>query len=63
MTELLNASDLCKSKGDARRQIQGGAVKVDYGEGKVAIKDPFTQLEKSAVLWVGKKRCVKIEEK
>ena len=60
VVDLLAASKLCKSRSDARRMIKGGAVKVDYGNGKEKLGNISADLDKAAVLWVGKKRCVRI---
>ena len=59
--DLLAGSGLCKSKSDAKRQIKGGAIKVDYGDGKKPIRDLDAKLQQSAVLWFGKKKCVRVE--
>ncbi len=58
---LLGASGLCKSSGEGRRQIQGGAVRLD-GE---KITDPNVTYEKpealaSTVLQVGKKKFIRL---
>jgi tyrosyl-tRNA synthetase len=57
---LLNASGLCSSSGDARRQIQGGAVRLDgskISEVDWSIESPL-DLE-GRVLQVGKKKFVR----
>jgi tyrosyl-tRNA synthetase len=59
--DLLAESGLCKSKSDAKRQIKGGAIKVDYGEGKQSVRDITAIIDQSAVLWFGKKKCVRVE--
>jgi tyrosyl-tRNA synthetase len=59
--DLLVRSDLCKSKGDARRQMKGGAIKYDAGDGKQSISDIDFTVNVSGVLWFGKKRCVRVE--
>ena len=59
---LLADAGLCKSRGEARRLIQSGAVKVDYGDGKTPVQDTHGSLEKEAVLWSGKKKSVRIVE-
>ncbi|MGK7891792.1 MAG: tyrosine--tRNA ligase [Leptolyngbyaceae cyanobacterium] len=58
---ILGASSLCKSSSDGRRQIQGGAVKLDGDR----IQDPNLVIESAAeldgkVLQVGKKRFVRL---
>ncbi len=57
---LLNASGLCKSSGEGRRQIQGGAVRLE-GE-KVMDIDMEYSLEEllGKVLQVGKKKFVRL---
>ena len=60
VVDLLSASGLAKSKSAARRLIQGGGVKLDFGEGKTAVKDIDAELASEAVLWAGKKSCVRI---
>ena len=59
VVELL-ARTLCKSKGDARRQIKGGAIKFDAGEGKSSVKSHEENISTNGVLWFGKKRCVRV---
>ena len=59
---VLADAGLCKSRGEARRLIQSGAVKVDYGDGKTPVQDTHGSLEKEAVLWSGKKKSVRIVE-
>ncbi len=59
VTDLL-ARTLCKSKGDARRQIKGGAIKFDAGEGKVVVNSHEEVISTGGVLWFGKKRCVRV---
>ena len=60
VVDLLVDSGLAKSKSAARRLIQGGGVKLDFGEGKVAVTDIDADLNAEAVLWSGKKNCVRI---
>jgi tyrosyl-tRNA synthetase len=57
---ILVDSGLCSSKSDARRQIQGNAIKVDYGTGKESVKEISATMEDNGVLWKGKKRCVQV---
>ena len=57
---ILVESGLCSSKSDARRQIQGSAIKVDYGSGKESIQSIDAVMTDSGVLWRGKKRCVQV---
>lgn len=58
---ILNASGLCKSSSDARRQIQGGAVKLNgdrISDVKLTFDSPDELLGK--VLQVGKKKFVRL---
>ncbi|MCU0535778.1 MAG: tyrosine--tRNA ligase [Hydrococcus sp. Prado102] len=58
---ILNASGLCSSNGDARRQIQGGAVRLDgdrISDSEQAFESP-DQLN-GKVLQVGKKKFVRL---
>ena len=57
---ILVDSGLCSSKSDARRQIKGSAIKVDYGSGKERIQNIDAVMKDSGVLWRGKKRCVQV---
>jgi tyrosyl-tRNA synthetase len=59
LLDALVASGLCKSKGDARRQIQGGAVKLGADRGQ-KVDDPGLVLSAETVLWRGKKNCVRL---
>ena len=59
VTDIL-ARTLCKSKGDARRQIKGGAIKFDAGQGKEKVTDHEMLIESNGVLWFGKKKCIRI---
>ena len=58
--DVLVRSGLCKSKGDARRQMKGGAIKYDVGDGKRAVSDIAFTIDVDGVLWFGKKRCVRV---
>lgn len=58
--ELLVNSEMAKSKSAARRLISGGGVKVDYGEGKESVSDIASVMKTEGVLWVGKKKCIRI---
>ena len=60
VVNLLAETGLCKSRSDARRQIKGGAIKLDYGDGKKKVSEIDASLDRPAVLWAGKKRCVKV---
>jgi tyrosyl-tRNA synthetase len=58
---LLNVSGLCQSSGDGRRQIQGGAVKLDgerLDDVDISFNSP-TELQ-DRVLQVGKKKFVRL---
>ena len=61
VVDLLVESELCKSASDARRSIKGGAIKIDYGDGKQSIQDRNAEMTAPGVLWFGKKRCVRIQ--
>ena len=54
------ATTLCNSKSDARRQIKGGAIKLDGGDGKQAVTDIGAQLTEEVVVWRGKKNCIRV---
>ena len=58
---ILSASGLCGSSGDGRRQIQGGAVRLD-GEKITDVNITFEQSEQLSgkVLQVGKKKFIKL---
>jgi len=58
IVELLAASGLASSKGEARRLIQQGGVRLD-GE-KVASIDQVVTVEKDAVLQVGKRKFLRL---
>ena len=58
--DLLHAAGLASSKSQARRLIKGNAVKMNFGDGKIAISSHETMCEQEGTLWAGKKRCVKI---
>jgi tyrosyl-tRNA synthetase len=63
VVDLLVESALCNSKSDARRQIQGGAVRVD--EHRVtdisAVLEPVAcDSDGACMLWRGKKRSVRV---
>ena len=51
---------LCSSKSDARRQIKGGAIKLDSGDGKQAVTDIGAQLTEEVIVWRGKKNCIRV---
>jgi tyrosyl-tRNA synthetase len=59
VVEFLVASKLCKSKGEARRLIKGGGVRLDAE--KVTQMDAM--LEQECIVWAGKKRCVQARHK
>lgn len=58
---ILNASGLCKSSGDARRQIQGGAVRLD-GDRISEVNLTFNSRDELSqkVLQVGKKKFIRL---
>ena len=59
LLDALVGSGLCKSKGDARRQVSGGAVKLGADRAQ-SVSDPNRVLEEETVLWRGKKTCVRL---
>ena len=62
IVDLLAESGLCKSKGDARRQIKGKAIKLDQGEGKVPVSNADLEIHEPCVIWFGKKKCIRLVE-
>lgn len=60
---ILGASGLCKSSGEGRRQIQGGAVRLD-GERITDVNQTFDSPEalQGKVLQVGKKKFIRLVE-
>ncbi len=59
--DVLVESGLCKSKGDARRQIQQGAVRLG-ADRDVKVDDVGLMISEETVLWRGKKNCARIVE-
>ena len=61
VTSLLNASGLCKSNGEGRRHIQGGAVRLD-GDRVSDVNLSFDSANdlKGKVLQVGKKKFIRL---
>ena len=57
--DLLVEAGLCKSKGDARRQIQQGAVRLGAGR-DVKVEDVGLSVAEETVIWRGKKNCARI---
>jgi len=57
--EVLADSGLCKSRGAARRLIQQGGARI----GDTRVTDVHAMLDGPAVVWAGKKRAVRVEEK
>ena len=57
--EVLADSGLCKSRGAARRLIQQGGARL----GDTRVTDVHAMLEAPTVVWAGKKRAVRVEEK
>lgn len=57
--DLLVEAGLCKSKGDARRQIQQGAVRLGAGR-DVKVEDVGLSIAEETVIWRGKKNCARI---
>ncbi|NJN76566.1 MAG: tyrosine--tRNA ligase, partial [Synechococcaceae cyanobacterium RL_1_2] len=58
---LLGASNLCASSGEGRRQIQGGAVKLD-GKKLTDVNLKFNSPEEltGKILQVGKKKIIRL---
>ncbi|MAY81564.1 MAG: tyrosine--tRNA ligase [Deltaproteobacteria bacterium] len=59
LLDALVSSELCKSKGDARRQVQQGAVKLG-ADRDIKVDDPHIEVSEETVLWKGKKNCVRL---
>ena len=57
--DALVATGLCKSKGDARRQIQQGAVRLG-ADRDLQVSDVNHSLDLETVLWKGKKNCFRL---
>ena len=57
--DVLVTAGLCKSKGDARRQIQQGAVRLGAGR-DVRVDDANRSISEETVIWRGKKTCARI---
>ena len=59
ITSILKDAKLCQSTSDARRQIQGGAVRLN--DQKITdVNFELTELPEDAVLWRGKKKAVRL---
>ena len=56
VVDVLADSGLCPSKGEARRKIQQGGVRLDDDK----VSDINAELTGPGVLWLGKKRCVRV---
>ena len=59
LVDVLEQSGLCKSRGDARRQIAQGAVRLGAGR-DVRVEDTHLELTEETVVWRGKKNCVRV---
>jgi tyrosyl-tRNA synthetase len=57
--DALVAAGLCSSKGDARRQIQQGAVRLGAAR-DLKVDDVSLTIAEETVLWRGKKNCARI---
>ena len=57
--DALVSSGLCSSKGDARRQIQQGAVRLG-AERDTAVGQTDIVISSETVVWKGKKNCVRL---
>jgi tyrosyl-tRNA synthetase len=60
--DALIETGLCKSKGDARRQIQQGAVRLGADRDQ-QVSGTDIVLEDETVIWKGKKSCVRLVAK
>ncbi len=65
IVDLLVDCGLCQSKGDARRQIKGGAIKLGEAKAKVSdmnlvIGPEHLEADGAVALWKGKKNTVRI---
>ncbi|MDP6934300.1 MAG: S4 domain-containing protein, partial [Myxococcota bacterium] len=59
LVDVLADSGLCRSRGDARRQITQGAVRLGAGR-DVRVEDAHLQITEETVVWKGKKTCVRV---
>ena len=59
LLDALVSAGLCSSKGDARRQVQGGAIRLGADRGTRA-DDPHATIDQETVVWRGKKNCVRL---
>lgn len=59
LLDVLADGGLCKSRGDARRQIAQGAVRLGAGR-ETRVEDPHLELTEETVVWRGKKTCVRV---
>ena len=57
--DALVSSGLCSSKGDARRQIQQGAVRLG-ADRDTAVGQSDVVISGETVVWKGKKNCVRL---
>lgn len=67
VVDLLVQAELCKSKGEARRQIQQGAIKLGSDRSQVVGSheqsvSPEDLVDGALVLWRGKKKSVRITQ-
>jgi tyrosyl-tRNA synthetase len=58
VVDALVGAGFAKSKSDARRLVEGGAVSV----GEARVTDKNASLDAACVLWAGKKRAVRVVE-
>jgi tyrosyl-tRNA synthetase len=59
LIDVLEQSGLCKSRGDARRQVAQGAVRLGAGR-DIRVSDANLELTEETVVWRGKKNCVRV---
>ena len=67
VVDVLVQADLCKSKGEARRQIQQGSIKLgsDRSQGVSSHEQKITHedlVDGALVVWRGKKKSVRITQ-
>ncbi len=60
ITLALAEAGACKSRGEAKRLVQSGAVKMDRGSGKDPVTDIHAEAEEPCILWAGKKKSIRL---
>jgi tyrosyl-tRNA synthetase len=61
LVDILMEEGLVESKGEFRRLIESGSIKIKVHQEERKIIDPNSLVEESGALRVGKKRFIKIE--